>query len=124
MNGVDVLGWMISQRKSVYLKSFSFANTRNWRVVLSRGMHVLIDFSCNATQGRPDPLRLFSRLSPVHLNVEGNKQNEIRRQNTATRVGGQHGARAVATDRQSSNVMREIGKDDLLIRGKVDETQV
>lgn len=87
-------------------------------------MHILVDLSRNTTLDGLDHLGLLRRLLSVNVNVEGDEQNEVRRQDGATRVCCEHCTGTVTTDWQGSDPQVEVVEDDLLVGSEINETEV
>ena len=85
-------------------------------------MNKLVDLSGNTTRNRFDPSASSCVLSVINFNVKSDKQNQVRRENTAAGVGSSHETSTIVTDRENLKVLRELLENDLLIGGEVDET--
>lgn len=95
-----------------------------WGFLLTGGVDVLVHLGSDTTLDSLDDLGLFGGGSSVDLDVECNKQNEIRRQDTAAGVGGYHSTSTVTTSWQDTQQLREVGIDDLLVGSKVNKAQI
>lgn len=103
---------------------FSLAESLWGRRVSVGGGNVLVDLGSNTARDRLDSFGSSGTLLLVDVNVERNKQDEVRGQDGTAAVGSAHGAGTVRASEQKALQLRKVGENNLLEGGEVNKAQV